>query len=50
MRICPKCGKPLKLIKLKASEFYGHSYTLRHVIADKPMCDYSKQVYPPAMS
>jgi len=34
---CPKCKKKLELIKTKHGDFYGHSYTLSHVMTDKPM-------------
>jgi len=42
--ICPKCGKKLKRVELRAGTYYGHSYTLAHVMADKPICDYSTHI------
>ena len=42
-RRCPKRKKPLEKIVIRAGTFYGHSYSLAHVMSDKPMCDYSKK-------
>ena len=41
---CPKCNKQLKLVHLRAGDFYSHSYTLTYVMSNKPMCDYSKKI------
>jgi len=41
---CPKCGKQLKLIHLRAGDFYSHSYTVAHAMSNKIMCDYSRKI------
>ena len=40
---CPQCNKRLEKIVIKAGTFYGHRYSLAHVLGDKPMCDYSRK-------
>jgi len=39
---CPKCGKQLNIIHIRAGDYYGHSYTLAQVMGNKPMCDYNQ--------
>ena len=41
---CPKCGKNLKTLSHKGDKWLSHTYSFAHVMADKPMCDYSKKL------
>jgi len=41
IKLCPKCGKVLELIKAKGVDSYSHTYTLAQMFSDAPICDYS---------
>jgi uncharacterized protein YbaR (Trm112 family) len=39
--ICPKCKKPLKLIRSKNGDYYTHTYSLSQIMGNGKICDYN---------
>ena len=42
---CPRCRQELYLFKDSAGKKWeGHQYSFSHMMGDKPMCDYQKNL------